>query len=38
VHAQSVGLNAEKNISALSRGEDVSLDIPLYRTASAVPC
>src|SRR6266446_3086207 len=35
VHARSVRLNAERKIlSAPSRGEDVSLDIPLYRTAS----
>src|SRR5258708_39789769 len=27
----------EKNLSAPSRGGDISLDIPLYRTASAVP-
>src|SRR5258708_28214668 len=27
----------EKNLSATRRGGDISLDIPLYRTASVVP-
>jgi hypothetical protein len=33
VHVQTIGLNAEKIISAPSRWGDFSLDIPFYRTS-----